>query len=87
MLFGLVTMVLGTDTFYLKKSKQSYSGRGIGNCQDIDECTQEIHDCHADATCENTVGSWNCTCNEGYNGTGQVCTDIDECNLGKSSNF
>ncbi|XP_078578168.1 uncharacterized protein LOC144863080 [Branchiostoma floridae x Branchiostoma japonicum] len=48
-------------------------------CIDIDECSTGAHDCDAQATCTNTEGSFNCTCNDGYTGDGNTCTDIDEC--------
>jgi hypothetical protein len=33
----------------------------------------------AQATCNNTAGSFECACNLGYEGNGTNCTDIDEC--------
>jgi len=39
-------------------------------------------DCHADATCTDNDGSYSCACNAGYEGTGVVCSNIDECSLG-----
>ena len=42
--------------------------------QDIDECQTGAHRCQADATCINTVGGYNCTCNPGYGGDGFNCT-------------
>ena len=40
---------------------------------DIDECSSE-NDCHVNATCTNTLGSYNCTCNKGYEGDGRNCS-------------
>ncbi len=40
---------------------------------DIDECTNGTDDCHNYATCNNTMGSFECTCNEGYAGDGETC--------------
>ena len=40
---------------------------------DIDECTTNAHDCHLDATCSNTGGSFTCSCNQGYSGDGKQC--------------
>ena len=43
---------------------------------DINECTSNVlpHNCHDDARCNNTKGSFNCTCNKGYEGDGVNCT-------------
>ncbi|CAH1251741.1 MFGE8 [Branchiostoma lanceolatum] len=38
---------------------------------DVDECVdEEDNNCHDDATCTNTVGSFTCACEEGYVGDG-----------------
>ena len=39
----------------------------------VDECTQ-LSPCHSDATCQNVVGSYTCTCKTGYVGNGIVCS-------------
>ena len=39
----------------------------------IDECSIE-NDCHQNALCNNTKGSYNCTCKDGFEGDGKNCT-------------
>jgi hypothetical protein len=39
----------------------------------------ETYPCAAAATCQDTVGSYTCTCDVGYVGDGATCDDIDEC--------
>ena len=46
---------------------------------DVHECDENLHDCDLNATCENTIGFFNCHCNSGFNGTGKICDDINEC--------
>ena len=41
---------------------------------DVDECAIGNHNCHDDATCYNTEGSYTCSCNTGYTGDGSFCT-------------
>ena len=41
---------------------------------DINECTDNTHKCHAKATCTNTEGGYNCQCQSGHAGNGEVCT-------------
>ena len=41
---------------------------------DIDECSLNGHDCHANATCSDIDGSYTCSCNVGYSGNGTFCT-------------
>ena len=45
-------------------------------------CAVDAHDCDANATCANTVGSFNCACKSRFTGNGTTCVDIDECKLG-----
>ena len=43
---------------------------------DINECELETYPCHFNASCTDTEGSFNCTCNEGFEGNGFNCTGI-----------
>lgn len=40
---------------------------------DINECKTGIDNCHSDANCTNTKGSFYCTCKTGYSGNGVIC--------------
>lgn len=48
---------------------------------DVDECAYGSHECHPSTICVNSVGSYNCTCNEtlGYIKNGSMC--LGECQL------
>ncbi|CAH3148806.1 unnamed protein product [Porites evermanni] len=41
--------------------------------QEIDECKTNYHRCNVNAACQNTVGSYKCTCKAGYSGNGRKC--------------
>ena len=40
---------------------------------DVDECTASSPVCHVNATCNNAIGSYQCTCKPGYAGDGKTC--------------
>ena len=40
---------------------------------DIDECSEETHNCDSHADCTNNIGSYKCTCTIGYTGDGFHC--------------
>ena len=40
---------------------------------DINECKLGTDDCHPNATCTDTVGSFDCSCNSGFTGNGMDC--------------
>jgi len=53
----------------------------------INNCTNGINNCApTGSTCNNLgPGSFSCTCNSGYNGTGTTCTPINHCANGDST--
>ncbi|XP_042642365.1 hemicentin-2 [Tyto alba] len=56
-------------------------GPGQLYCTDIDECVEGSHACRYNQLCQNTVGTYLCTCPPGYRwlGAGWPCLDINEC--------
>ena len=43
---------------------------------DIDECANNTDNCDMNAYCNNTVGSYNCTCYAGCTGNGTTCIGV-----------
>ena len=37
---------------------------------DIEECNRGLDNCDVNAKCLNNVGSYDCTCNDGFEGSG-----------------
>ena len=52
---------------------------------DIDECATEKDECNENAACTNNVGSYTCAYNIGFEGTGRICEDINECETGDNT--
>ena len=46
---------------------------------DINECLEGTAECDADASCNNTIGGYNCSCNSGYEGDGFEGNCSSEC--------
>ena len=49
---------------------------------DVNECALGTDECDANASCSNTTGGYDCTCNDGYTGDGRDCIDANECTAG-----
>ncbi|XP_022801774.1 protein kinase C-binding protein NELL1-like isoform X1 [Stylophora pistillata] len=60
------------------RSGKSMLARCDMKTEDINECAEGSHRCHQDATCQNTAGSYKCTCNSEYIGNGLNC-EPEEC--------
>src|SRR5205823_4237164 len=58
-----------------------FNGDGL-QCADVDECQTGAAGCSANATCQNTLGGFSCSCKAGFTGDGIACADIDECQTG-----
>ncbi|XP_074631939.1 nidogen-like isoform X3 [Acropora palmata] len=58
--------------------KPGYRGDGR-ECSDIDECFRKGQNCHKEAECVNTVGSFNCSCKLGFEGDGADCKPDGTC--------
>eukprot|EP00041_Stephanoeca_diplocostata_P037910 m.1459087 g.1459087 ORF g.1459087 m.1459087 type:complete len:2541 (-) comp25124_c0_seq2:179-7801(-) len=49
------------------------------SCVNVDECTAGTAACDTHATCADTTGSYTCSCNAGWTGSGVTCADLHEC--------
>ena len=47
----------------------------------MDECLRGLDNCHQEALCGNTMGSFSCSCNDGWTGSGTLCENENECDL------
>ena len=53
-----------------------FNGDPYSECLDIDECLSGEAECGPDANCLNTEGSYECLCNDGYEGDGVECYPV-----------
>ena len=59
-------------------------------CPDINECDLNLHNCHTNALCSNTNGSFSCECKKGFLGDGHRKCDktcLETCLNGFCSNY
>ncbi|XP_022807756.1 signal peptide, CUB and EGF-like domain-containing protein 1 [Stylophora pistillata] len=78
MCYNNATCLVGfTDKGYKCACPPGYTG---DHCEkDVNECSTKTHNCNVNAECNNTEGSFNCSCKVGFNGDGKKCTDVNEC--------
>ena len=70
---------------YLRKKFQSLRSYATLNVKgliviDLNECDLNYDGCDGNATCNDTDGSYECTCNDGYTGDGFSCSGRTFCN-------
>ena len=59
--------------------------RNGSHCLNTNECALSTHQCHQQADCTDSDGSYDCHCRRGFTGNGTMCTNIDECSLSPNS--
>ncbi|CAF3680624.1 unnamed protein product [Adineta steineri] len=83
-----VTEDCRTDENTQRAACSCKSGYKIDNttnsCTDINECDIESNCDDKTSYCTNTIGSYNCTCKNGYTPASNSCIDINECELSTS---
>ena len=60
------------------RCNDGFRGDGLV-CADIDECTEQLDDCAAFATCANQMGGFDCTCLPGTRTDADGCTAFGSC--------
>lgn len=86
---GNITQGDGCDANCQKEPGYFCMGEGPGSCVDIDECKTMTDTCLDTEICENTEGSFTCTCNpDSAKVCNNACIDIseDEFNCGDCGN-
>ncbi|XP_065193563.1 adhesion G protein-coupled receptor E2-like [Sycon ciliatum] len=73
-----------THGSYACECRQGFDGNGR-DCQDINECESNAHDCHRHAHCNNTVGSYSCACKTGYLDTPDGQCEVDLCTTSENA--
>ena len=72
----LVFVVINTCWYYFFNYFEFLRLQQLLLWSDINECTVGTNNCDAQATCNNTFGSYTCACNSGWTGRGEDCTGM-----------
>lgn len=63
-----------TQSFMHLRLYKHDCGRSLYLPLDIDECRDSVDACDANANCQNTWGSFSCSCKAGFIGDGKSCS-------------
>ena len=58
---------------------EGYKYNEVEQCEDINECEEDLLACGSNNICKNNPGSYDCSCKPGFESLGFDCGDIDEC--------
>ena len=64
----------------MKRFLKHFNKQFIDECDDISLCPKH------DSTCINTIGSFECSCNDGFERNGDICENINECDVPANQN-
>ena len=67
------------DSVLTKLAEKGVETTTVDGFEVQDECAEKLHNCDRNATCTDTATAFTCSCNEGFSGKGNVCSNIDEC--------
>ena len=62
---------------YSKKCLLSLSHADVNECDVNDKNGTAARPCHPKAKCENTIGSYECKCKDGFKGNGSECSRVN----------
>eukprot|EP00736_Rhodelphis_marinus_P002214 Rmarinus@m.23570 len=54
-----------------------FTGQAWEYCEDTDECDIGVHNCDIFSRCSNSMGSFSCSCDPGFSGSGVSCFPCD----------
>ena len=70
---GRLVKVVTIVAFFFQRVVKSFLFIFLFASLDIDECSADTNPCDKNAICANIIGSYSCTCKEGFSGNGTTC--------------